>query len=349
MSSNLHIAEDAVRNAFNELRLGNKQAARSWAQRAIALAPDLETPWLILAAVAEPRASLEYLKEALKINPGSLRARQGLSEVQKRLENLSKVDLPQAPPTPQPPAQKKTSKSKLKWFGLFSISGLAIIAIVTLTMVVSQSGIVTARGLPASGQKIIVLQQMSTPTSTVTETPPPTDTPTDTPLPTPTDTPEPTATPTSTPSPAPTRTVAPEGFVSPQAVAPADSPGQKRIIVYISQQHLYAYQGDTLVHSFIVSTGASNSTRIGTFSILDKIPDAWSDPWGFWMPEWMGIYWIGYTENGIHALPVLPNRKVIWGDGLGAPISHGCVVLSTEDARTLFDWADVGTQVQILR
>jgi lipoprotein-anchoring transpeptidase ErfK/SrfK len=103
------------------------------------------------------------------------------------------------------------------------------------------------------------------------------------------------------------------------------------------------------VYSFVVSTGANNATRIGTFSILDKIPNAWSDPWGFWMPDWLGIYWIGDTENGIHSLPILTNGNVIWGDGLGTPISHGCVVLNSQDAHLLFTWADVGTQVQILR
>jgi lipoprotein-anchoring transpeptidase ErfK/SrfK len=103
------------------------------------------------------------------------------------------------------------------------------------------------------------------------------------------------------------------------------------------------------VYSFVVSTGANNATRIGTFSILDKIPNAWSDPWGFWMPDWLGIYWIGDTENGLHSLPILPNGNVIWGDGLGTPISHGCVVLSSQDAHLLFTWAEVGTQVQIQR
>jgi lipoprotein-anchoring transpeptidase ErfK/SrfK len=136
---------------------------------------------------------------------------------------------------------------------------------------------------------------------------------------------------------------------APVPAAPARTSGGKRIIVRISQQHLYAYQGDSLVYSFVVSTGASNATRTGTFSILDKIADAWSDPWGFWMPDWMGIYWVGYTENGIHALPVLSNGAVIWGDGLGTPISHGCVVLSTADARLLYRWAEIGTQVEILR
>jgi lipoprotein-anchoring transpeptidase ErfK/SrfK len=124
--------------------------------------------------------------------------------------------------------------------------------------------------------------------------------------------------------------------------------GEKRIVVQISEQRLYAYQGDTLIHDFVVSTGASHATRIGSFSVLDKIPEAWSDPWSFWMPDWLGIYWVGYTENGIHALPVLPDGNVLWGDALGTPVSHGCVVLNPEDARSLYDWADIGTQVEIL-
>lgn len=365
MASNKQLAENAVQNALKELRLGKKQAARSWVQRAIKMAPELEDPWLILAAVAEPRASLEYLKEALKINPGSPRARQGLLEVQQKLEKISKVhppktirqdsievrNRPEKPgkaPLPQPPPKKpnkKTRKTKLGWLGLFSITGMIIVAIVVLTFITSQSGIVKASEAVTSEQKIIVLQSMATSTSTVTETPAPTDTPTATPLPT--DTPPPT--PTDTPAPTATSSPIPVVVDQPPQAAPAVSFGGKRIVVYISQQHLYAYQGDTLVYSFIVSTGANNATRIGTFSILDKLPDAWSDPWGFWMPDWMGIYWVGYTENGFHALPVLTNGNVIWGNGLGTPISHGCVVLSTENARLLYNWATIGTRVEILR
>ena len=386
MPSNIETAKSAIQIALKELRLGKKQAARAWAQRAIALAPEQEDPWLILAAVAEPRASLEYLKEALKINPGSQRARQGLLEVQRRLERTTRAALvarqdsieARQPPEkanpsdrtarqdvflsrrrsartsqailPQPTrlnSTKKTSRFPLKWLGLFFGFGLGIIAIVVLTFVVSQSRIVEASGVSSSASNTIVLQSMATSTPTVTETPQPTETPlpTDTLPPTPSDTPKPPA--TSTLPPAPSLTAVPVANNSP--VLPPLAANEKRIIVYISQQHLYAYQGDTLVYSFVASTGASNSTRIGTFSILDKMPNAWSDPWGFWMPDWMGIYWIGYTENGIHALPVLTNGNVIWGNGLGTPISHGCVVLSTEDARLLFRWADIGTQVQILR
>jgi len=44
MLSDHKIAEYALQNALKEQRLGRRQAARYWAQRAISLAPELEEP-----------------------------------------------------------------------------------------------------------------------------------------------------------------------------------------------------------------------------------------------------------------------------------------------------------------
>jgi LysM repeat protein len=123
--------------------------------------------------------------------------------------------------------------------------------------------------------------------------------------------------------------------------------GPKSILVDISQQHLYAYQGNTLVYSFIVSTGAYDGTLRGNFEILDKLPRPYSDAWNFWMPDWLGFYYAGGLENGFHALPVLPDGSQIWGDTLGSPTSYGCVVLGTLEAQLLYAWADVGTPVKV--
>ena len=68
----------ALKQAINALQRGDKHAARTWAQIAASLAPDMEEPWLILAAVARPHASIAYLERALEINPESTRARAGL-------------------------------------------------------------------------------------------------------------------------------------------------------------------------------------------------------------------------------------------------------------------------------
>jgi hypothetical protein len=65
------------------------------------------------------------------------------------------------------------------------------------------------------------------------------------------------------------------------------------------------------------------------------------------MPNWLGIYWSGGLENGIHALPILPNGVTLWEGYLGRPVSYGCVVLGTYEAQILYDWAEVGTPVEI--
>ncbi|MBM4425901.1 MAG: L,D-transpeptidase [Chloroflexi bacterium] len=123
--------------------------------------------------------------------------------------------------------------------------------------------------------------------------------------------------------------------------------GGKSILVDISEQHMYVYDGSLLVYSFVASTGMNNATRVGNFSVLNKIPSAYGSTWNIWMPNWLGIYWAGSLQNGIHALPILPNGGTLWAGYLGTPISYGCVVLGAYEAQVLYDWVDVGTPVDI--
>jgi lipoprotein-anchoring transpeptidase ErfK/SrfK len=123
--------------------------------------------------------------------------------------------------------------------------------------------------------------------------------------------------------------------------------GGKSVLVDISEQHMYVYDGSLLVYSFVASTGMNNATRTGNFSVLNKIPNAYGATWDIWMPSWLGIYWAGSLQNGIHALPILSNGATLWGGYLGTPISYGCVVLGSYEAQLLYDWVDVGTPVGI--
>jgi lipoprotein-anchoring transpeptidase ErfK/SrfK len=132
----------------------------------------------------------------------------------------------------------------------------------------------------------------------------------------------------------------------PQAPAPSYG-GSKLILIDISEQHMYVYDGDALVYSFVASTGRNNYTKVGTFAVQDKIPNAYGSTWDIWMPNWLGIYYAGGSENGIHALPILPNGATLWSGYLGTPISYGCIVLDTYDSQLLYDWADIGTPVKI--
>ncbi len=177
--------------------------------------------------------------------------------------------------------------------------------------------------------------------------------PTYTPSPTSTITPEPppTETPTNTPQPMAEAVIvdSPARADAAQEAPPAHYTGGKYILVDISEQHMYVYEGDLLMFSFVASTGMNNATRAGRFSVLDKIPNAYGATWDIWMPNWLGIYWAGSLENGIHALPILPNGATLWAGFLGRPISYGCVVLDTYDSQLLYDWAEVGVPVEIQR
>jgi LysM repeat protein len=120
----------------------------------------------------------------------------------------------------------------------------------------------------------------------------------------------------------------------------------KRIVVDISEQHLWAYEDRDVAYSFICSSGrAPYYTKYGEFAVQSKIPNAYGSTWDIWMPHWMGIYWAGGTENGIHALPINPDGSTLWAGFLGRPVSFGCIVLDTYDAKTLYDWAEMGTPV----
>jgi len=185
-------------------------------------------------------------------------------------------------------------------------------------------------------------------------------------LPKATYTPTPLYTPTTPPTMTPMATETP-GVMSMEVVAdtpvpvvPTNAPvyqaqpasgysGSKYILVDISEQHMYVYEGDTLIYSFVASTGMNNATRVGTFAVQSKIPNAYGSTWDIWMPSWLGIYWAGGLENGIHALPILSNGATLWAGFLGRPISYGCVVLGSYEAQLLYDWADIGTPVEIRR
>jgi lipoprotein-anchoring transpeptidase ErfK/SrfK/DNA-binding SARP family transcriptional activator len=137
-----------------------------------------------------------------------------------------------------------------------------------------------------------------------------------------------------TPTPAPTPT-------------PTPDPNPQRIVVDISEQQMYVYEGDKLLWQWVVSTGEpGRDTAVGQFKIQSKIEKAYASTWNLDMPYWLGIYWSGPIEDGIHALPI--NRSTglkLWEGLLGKRVSYGCIILSDENARTLYEWAKMGTPV----
>jgi lipoprotein-anchoring transpeptidase ErfK/SrfK len=353
MTPNTVSVSQTIEEAKQAFHRGDRQTARQLAQMAAAIAPQREEPWLILAAISTPRASLEYIKQALLINPESERALRALRWAQDRLAREMPVtmQLPLKPSIPESVAVTQPTKTQTKpkaprrkasglWMFVFPILFLAFTCVALFSLTIWPGNV--SRALALIGSEATAAASAG-PIGAATGGPAwsaaEIDKATYTPIATATAIPTVTPTPTALPTDAPTA----ENTSIP---APAADNG-KYILVSISEQHLYAYQDNQLVYSFIASTGMNNATSTGVFHVLDKMPNAYGSTWDLWMPNWMGIYYSGTLENGIHALPILSNGTQLWGGYLGTPISFGCIVLGVEEAQLLYNWADVGTTVEI--
>ena len=104
-----------------------------------------------------------------------------------------------------------------------------------------------------------------------------------------------------------------------------------------------------MLWTWVVSTGEpGKDTATGTYAIRSKIATAYASTWNLDMPYWMGVYQSGPLENGIHALPIQRSTGTkLWEGYLGQQVSYGCIILSDENAQTLYNWAQIGTPVII--
>lgn len=120
------------------------------------------------------------------------------------------------------------------------------------------------------------------------------------------------------------------------------SPGDKRIEVDLTNQKVYAYQGNTKIFDFTVSTGKWGRTPTGTFHIWTKVRSQLmsggnqSDGTYYYLPN------VPYVEffynNEIAKSMGYSFHGTYWHHNFGHPMSHGCVNMRTEDAAKLYDW-----------
>jgi lipoprotein-anchoring transpeptidase ErfK/SrfK len=115
----------------------------------------------------------------------------------------------------------------------------------------------------------------------------------------------------------------------------------KWIEVDLSQQRLTMYIGNTPVASYLISSGmARTPTEVGEFHIYSKLP--LTTMTGTILGEYYyipNIPWVSYFDGGeaFHG--------TYWHHNFGHPMSHGCINMTIADAKTLYDFAPVGTKV----
>jgi lipoprotein-anchoring transpeptidase ErfK/SrfK len=342
MNPDLSTAIQATRNAQQALRQGDLRAARRLAEQAAALAPHLEEPWLILAKVAEPEASLAYLERALQVNPNSERARAGMRWAKNRRQTGKEPDLQDTAPIPASrtvrasPREKARSgrKAIFPWLlGLVFVTTLAVAAwsanATPVLAFIRINGGAAATLPPLNYARADIAKPTYTFTPTPTYTPTPT--PTFTPTPTPTFTPSPTFTATRTRIP----TNTPRPWSPPSDVAS----DERWIDVNLTTQRVHAYEGSTLVRTFVVSTGTWRTPTVtGQYRIYIKLRSTTMSGPGYYLTNvpYTMYFYKGYGFHGTY-----------WHNNFGTPMSHGCINLTIPDSEWLFNWSSVGTLVNI--
>lgn len=136
---------------------------------------------------------------------------------------------------------------------------------------------------------------------------------------------------------------------------------EKRIVVNLDTQMLVAFENNEEVFRWYISSGVRNApTSPGIYQILNHDERAYGSSntlcdsagvvCGQWQMNWfMGIYEVvPGLVNGFHGAVLLPNGNYLGGGNVGAPYTFGCVMSSDDNARMLYEWADVGTIVEII-
>lgn len=112
--------------------------------------------------------------------------------------------------------------------------------------------------------------------------------------------------------------------------------GERWIEVSLSDQMLYAWDGDELVNEFIISSGVqAYPTVTGVFRMWVRTPSqtmSGGDLASGTYYNLPNVQWVQYFygEFALHG--------TYWHNNFGTPMSRGCVNLTIEDAEWLFNW-----------
>ncbi|MBT5016728.1 L,D-transpeptidase [Candidatus Peregrinibacteria bacterium] len=140
------------------------------------------------------------------------------------------------------------------------------------------------------------------------------------------------------------------GFMKTMSGDTASLEGERSFDINLSNQQMSLKVGEDTVYQMTISSGASSTpTPTGTWHVLNKqelrIGGAW--------PHYRMPYWQGFTSwgHGFHALPYLESDGgVFWSEALthiGIPVSHGCIRMLPDDAITVYEFSEVGTEIYI--
>jgi lipoprotein-anchoring transpeptidase ErfK/SrfK len=118
----------------------------------------------------------------------------------------------------------------------------------------------------------------------------------------------------------------------------------KWVEVDLSKQTTTLYVGDTAIRSFLISSGAAASPTIpGEYHVWLKVASQTMTERSnvtsgdyFYLPN---VKWVSYFDGG------RAFHGTYWHHNFGHPMSHGCINMTEDDAKIVYDFAPVGTKV----
>lgn len=123
-----------------------------------------------------------------------------------------------------------------------------------------------------------------------------------------------------------------------------ESNGEQKVIkIDLSQQRLYAYEGDRLIYSFLISSGKWGKTPTGEFEIWGKFRYTKMEGGSkalrtyYYLPN--VPYVMFFANDQIAKSKGFSIHGTYWHNNFGVPMSHGCVNMKTEEVAQLYQWA----------
>jgi lipoprotein-anchoring transpeptidase ErfK/SrfK len=139
----------------------------------------------------------------------------------------------------------------------------------------------------------------------------------------------------------------------------ADALGPKHLIVSFQAQHVWAYESGKLVMDTPVTTGIRGASAYGTdfgpMKVLYRShPFKFHSPWPpgsqYWYPD-ATVQWTAFfTTSGeaFHDASWQPDSTLGPGSQYQSwTRSHGCIHLTYNEAQWVYQWADLGTPVDV--
>ena len=125
-----------------------------------------------------------------------------------------------------------------------------------------------------------------------------------------------------------------------------EAPKGKEIHVFIEKQVLVAWENGEKIYSFDIVTGRDGKeTEAGRYKIFRKHEKYTSKTYGIDMPYTMFFTADGKALHGTHVTALRSYLHSYLTESVG---SEGCVGLTDDNAKALFDWAPVGTPVIVM-